>query len=170
MPLVANAVPVLTNIAAPETNFKRFFASQARAAEIVAPVAAIQGELWANLDLTLAAFADVARPFLQETISKGPKGLQTAIETFPQIRPFFRETQKFFTQAPARRRGAQRSRRRRSRTRSSTARPCCASPSAFNRQLEAFLRDLQKFAQDPIVPIGFQDLVDTVQALDPTIS
>jgi len=53
VPLVANAVPVLSNILAPETNFRRFFASQARAAQIVAPVAAVQGELWANLDLTL---------------------------------------------------------------------------------------------------------------------
>jgi phospholipid/cholesterol/gamma-HCH transport system substrate-binding protein len=168
VPLVANAVPVLTNILAPETNFRRFFASQARAAEIVAPVAAVQGELWVNLDLTLAAFADVARPFLQETISKGPKGLQTAIDTFPQIRPFFRETQKFFTNlqpgAVALRNSA----------------PTLAhafehgttvlrQSVGFNQQLTAFLRDFQQFAQDPVVPIGFQDLVNTVQSLDPTI-
>src|SRR5213593_2898144 len=93
VPLVQNAVPVLSNIAAPETNFRRFFAAPARAAQIVAPIAAIQGELWANLDLTLGAFADVARPFLQETISKGPQGMQTAIDTFPHLRPFFRESQ-----------------------------------------------------------------------------
>src|SRR4029453_5665109 len=92
VPLVSVATPVLTNVASPQTNFKRFFASQARAAQIAAPAAAIPGALWANLDLTIAAFADVARPFLQETISKGPGGLQTAIETFPQIRPFFRES------------------------------------------------------------------------------
>jgi hypothetical protein len=169
VPLVQNAVPVLSNIAAPETNFRRFFAAPAKAAQIVAPVAAIQGELWANLDLTLAAFADVARPFLQETISKGPRGMQTAIDTFPHLRPFFRESQKFFTNlqpgAVALRNSA----------------PDLADAFqhgtgvlrrsvGFNRQLASFLADLRTFAEDPIVPIGFRDLVNTVQSLDPTIS
>jgi ABC-type transporter Mla subunit MlaD len=169
VPLVENAVPVLTNVAAPETSFKRFFASPARAAQIVAPIAAIQGELWANLDLTIAAFADVARPFLQETISKGPEGLRTATETFPRIRPYFRETQKFFanlrpgsvalresapTLADAFQHGT----------------PVLRASVGFNRRLSDFLRDVQTFAQDPIVPIGFRDLADLVNALDPTIS
>ena len=74
VPLVANAVPVLTNIADPDTRWRRFFASQSRAAIIVAPVAVVQAQLWANLDLTISAFADVARPFLQETIRRGPGG------------------------------------------------------------------------------------------------
>jgi phospholipid/cholesterol/gamma-HCH transport system substrate-binding protein len=169
VPLVQNAVPVLGNIAAPETSFKRFFASQSRAAQIVAPIAAIQGELWANLDLTLAAFADVARPFLQETISKGPKGLQTATETFPRIRPFFRESAKFFHNlqpgAVALRQSAP--------TLADAfeiGTPVLRDSVGFNQRLGTFLRDLQKFAQDPIVPIGFRDLVNTVSALDPTIS
>ena len=169
VPLVQNAVPVLSNIAAPETNFRRFFASQAKAAQIVAPIAAIQGELWSNLDLTLAAFADVARPFLQETISKGPQGQQTAIDTFPHLRPFFRETQKFFTNlqpgavalrnsAPALADAFQ------------NGTTVLRNSVGFNQHLSGFLQDLQRFAQDPIVPIGFRDLVDTVQSLDPTIS
>jgi virulence factor Mce-like protein len=169
VPLVQNAVPVLGNIAAPETNFRRFFASQARAAQIVAPIAVIQGELWANLDLTLAAFADVARPFLQETISKGPKGLQTATDTFPRIRPFFRETQKFFTNlqpgAVALRKSAP--------TLADAFQhgtPVLRASVGFNQRLSDFLRHLQTFAEDPVVPIGFRDLVDTVNALDPTIS
>jgi ABC-type transporter Mla subunit MlaD len=169
VPLVGLATPVLSNIASPETNFRRFFASQSRAAQIVAPVAAIQGELWANLDLTIAAFADVSRPFLQETISKGPHGQQVAIETFPKIRPFFREAGKFFANlqpgaaalhdsAPTLAHAFE--------TGTDTLR---ASP-AFNRRLETFLGDLQDFAQNPLVPIGFRDLMDTVQALDPTLS
>ncbi len=83
VPLVQNAVPVLTNIASPETNFRRFFASQAQAAIITEPVAVQLGELWGNLSLTLAAFADVARPFLQDTITKGPSGQETFIEEAP---------------------------------------------------------------------------------------
>jgi ABC-type transporter Mla subunit MlaD len=169
VPLVGVATPVLSNIASPQTNFKRFFASQSRAAQIVAPIAAIQGELWANLDLTIAAFADVSRPFLQETISKGVGGQETAIETFPVIRPFFRQTGKFFAtlqpgaaalhdSAPTLAHAFE--------TGTTTLR---GSP-AFNRRLESFLGDLRDFAQDPVVPIGFRDLMDTVEALDPTLS
>jgi ABC-type transporter Mla subunit MlaD len=169
VPLVGLATPVLGNIASPEANFRRFFASQSRAAEIVQPVAALQGQLWANLDLTISAFADVSRPFLQETISKGPEGQLAAIETFPTLRPFFRETEKFFTNlqpgaaalndsAPTLAHAFE--------TGTDTLR---ASP-AFNRRLQVFLNDLRDFAQDPLVPIGFRDLMDTVEALDPTLS
>ena len=98
VPLVANAVPVLTNIASPETNFRRFFASQAQAAIITEPVAVQLGELWGNLSLTLAAFADVARPFLQDTITKGPSGQETFIEEAPALRGLFRATGDFFAE------------------------------------------------------------------------
>ena len=53
-------------------------------------------QLWANLSLTSAAFADVARPFLQDTITKGAGGQEQAIETFPKLRPFFDANGEFF--------------------------------------------------------------------------
>jgi ABC-type transporter Mla subunit MlaD len=168
VPLVSVATPVLSNIASPQTNFRRFFASQAKAAQIVEPVAVIQGELWANLDLTLAAFADVARPFLQETISKGPGGQQTAIETFPKIRPFFAETQKFFTNLQPGAAALRDSAPTLAHAFETGTRTLRASP-AFNRRLQTFLGDLRDFAQDPLVPIGLKDLSDTIQALDPTL-
>jgi ABC-type transporter Mla subunit MlaD len=169
VPLVGVATPVLANIASPQTNFRRFFASQARAAQIVAPVAVIQGELWANLDLTIAAFANVARPFLQETISKGPGGQQTAIETFPKIRPFFREAQQFFTNLQPGAAALHDSAPTLAHAFEGGTDVLRASPP-FNRRLETFLNDLRDFAQDPIVPIGLRDLMDTVDALDPTLS
>jgi hypothetical protein len=128
----------------------------------------IQGELWANLDLTLAAFADVARPFLQETISKGPGGQQTAIETFPKIRPFFAETQKFFTNLQPGAAALRDSAPTLAHAFETGTRTLRASP-AFNRRLQTFLGDLRDFAQDPLVPIGLKDLSDTIQALDPTL-
>jgi ABC-type transporter Mla subunit MlaD len=169
VPLVGLATPVLGNVAAPETNFKRFFASQARAAQIVAPVAALQGELWANLDLTISAFADVSRPFLQETISKGPHGQQVAIETFPKIRPFFRETEKFFANLQPGAAALGESAPTLAHAFETGTDTLLASP-AFNRRLQTFLGDLRDFAQDPLVPIGLRDLMDTVDALDPTLA
>jgi len=168
VPLVAVATPVLSNIAAPQTNFKRFFASQAKAAQIVEPVAVVQGELWANLDTTLSAFANVSRPFLQETISKGPGGQQTAIETFPKIRPFFAETQKFFTNLQPGAAALRDSAPTLAHAFETGTQVLRASP-AFNRSLQKFLIDFRNFAQDPLVPIGLKDLSDTVNVLDPTL-
>jgi ABC-type transporter Mla subunit MlaD len=169
VPLVANAVPVLTNIADPETRWRRFFASQSRAAIIVAPIAVIQGQLWANLDLTIAAFADVARPFLQETIRRGPAGMQTAIETFPQIRPFFKSTERFFAELQPGARALRRSAPTLADAFTIGVKGLQGSP-ALNRRLSTFLGDLEDFATDPLVPIGFKDLIETVRSLDPLIS
>jgi ABC-type transporter Mla subunit MlaD len=169
VPLVANAVPVLTNIADPDTRWDRFFASQARAAIIVAPVAAIQAELWANLDLTISAFADVARPFLQETIRRGPGGQETAIETFPQIRPFFRSTGEFFAELQPGARALRRSAPTLASAFTKGITGLEGSP-AFNRRLSRYLGDLEDFATDPLVPIGLKDLIETVKSIDPAIS
>jgi ABC-type transporter Mla subunit MlaD len=169
VPLVANAVPVLTNIADPDTRWRRFFASSSRAAVIVAPIAAVQAELWANLDLTIAAFADVARPFLQETIRRGPEGMQTAIETFPQIRPFFKSTERFFAELQPGAAALRRSAPTLADAFTIGVKGLEGSPK-LNRRLSTFLGDLEDFATDPLVPIGFKDLVDTVKALDPAIS
>jgi ABC-type transporter Mla subunit MlaD len=169
VPLVANAVPVLTNIADPDTRWRRFFASQARAAIIVAPVAIEQAQLWANLDLTISAFADVARPFLQETIRRGPEGMQTAIETFPQIRPFFRSTGEFFAELQPGARALRRSAPTLASAFTKGIKGLEGSPG-FNRRLSTYLGDLEDFATDPLVPIGLKDLIETVKSLDPAIS
>ena len=169
VPLLANAVPVLTNIAAPETNFRRFFASQARAAIITEPVAVQLGELWANLAVTLGAFADVARPFIQETISKGPSGQETFIEVAPTLRPFFRTTGRFFAELQPGTHALRGSADELASGFEGGVKGLKGSP-AFNRRLSVFLRDFEAFAQDPVVPIGLKDLTKTVQALDPLLS
>ncbi len=169
VPLVQNAVPVLSNIANPQTNFRRFFASQSRAAIITEPVAAQLGSLWANLSLTLAAFADVARPFLQDTITKGVGGQEQAIETFPKLRPFFDANGEFFATLQPGTRALSKAAPELARGFEQGVKGLAGSP-AFNRRLSTFLGDFEDFASDPIVPIGFRDLSELVRALDPTIS
>jgi ABC-type transporter Mla subunit MlaD len=169
VPLVQNAVPVLTNIASPQTNFRRFFASQAQAAIITEPVAVQLGELWANLSLTLAAFADVARPFLQDTITKGPSGQETFIEEAPKLRPFFRATGDFFAELQPGTRALVPRADELASAFEKGVKGLEGSPG-LNRRLSTFLGDLEDFASDPIVPIGFRDLIQTVRALDPLLS
>ena len=169
VPLVQVATPVLANIANPETNWRRFFASQAEAAIITEPVAVQLGQVWANLSITLQAFADVARPFLQDTITKGVSGQETAIEVFPKLRPFFDANREFFATLQPGTRALSKSAPTLARGFEEGVEGLADSP-AFNRRLSTFLRDFEAFASDPIVPIGFRDLVETVKALDPLVS
>jgi virulence factor Mce-like protein len=96
VPLVTDLEPVAQNLSDPDTRLNRFFASLARAAEEVAPVAEEQASLFVNLDTSFTALAQVARPFLQETISESPPSEQVAIEQFPKQRPFIRNNTAFF--------------------------------------------------------------------------
>jgi hypothetical protein len=49
------------------------------------------------LDQTFAAFAHVSRPYIQETIEKGPPTLETVNAGLPKINPFLHDTARFFT-------------------------------------------------------------------------
>jgi virulence factor Mce-like protein len=97
-PLVELLTPVMRNLADPNTGLSNFVSSLSATAAEVAPVAEIQGQLFADLDTTFAAFARVSRPFIQETISKSPAAEDTAIATLPTIRPFLTNTAKLFSE------------------------------------------------------------------------
>jgi virulence factor Mce-like protein len=73
-PLVTDLQPVMASLAAPSTRLDRLFTALGATAAEVAPVAETQAELFANLDVTFAALRDVARPYIQETISESPPG------------------------------------------------------------------------------------------------
>jgi hypothetical protein len=49
------------------------------------------------LDQTFKAFADVSRPYIQETIEKSPPTLETVNAGLPKINPFLHDTARFFT-------------------------------------------------------------------------
>jgi phospholipid/cholesterol/gamma-HCH transport system substrate-binding protein len=83
-------------LAQPSTGLARFFQALRDTAAEVAPVADIQAQLFVNLDTTFGAFARVARPFIQETISKSPATEETTIRTLPRIRPFLAHTTGLF--------------------------------------------------------------------------
>jgi len=95
--LALRAQPVLRAIVAPGTNFAGFWRALEDLNATVAPVALAQADLFVALDRTFAAFARVARPYIQETISKGPPTLDAAIEDLPAINPFLRSSERFFT-------------------------------------------------------------------------
>ena len=95
-PLLPRLERVMRNISDPQTGIGPFFTALAQSASAVAPVAETQAQMFVDLDTTLAAFADIARPYLQDTISKTPVTLHTASETLPVIRPFLVNSRKLF--------------------------------------------------------------------------
>jgi virulence factor Mce-like protein len=96
-PLVERLEPVMRNLASPQTDLAGFVRGLAGAAAEVAPVARQQGQLFVDLETTFGAFANVARPYIQETISKSPETEDTAIRTLPRIRPLLKNTAGLFS-------------------------------------------------------------------------
>jgi virulence factor Mce-like protein len=166
--LLSNLEPVATNLADTRTRLRAFFPALGRAARIVRPAAETQAELFTNLDITFTALSAVARPFIQDTISQSPPTLDTAITNFPQQRPFLENTAAFARElrpgvavlpatlpdlADALEFGI-------------TALP--GAPQ-FNRETANVFVSLEKFATDPLVPLGIDRLNDTVVSLRPTL-
>jgi ABC-type transporter Mla subunit MlaD len=168
VPLARNATAVFRNITDPDARFEEFFKEQGDAAGIVAPVAQIQAELFVALDRTFTAFADVARPFIQQSIEKGPSGLDTATEVFPRVRPFFGNAAQFFAELQP---GTRALRASASDLADAfvTGTTNVRRSVSLNQNLTGFLRSLQRLAQDPLVPVALRDLTETVRALDPTL-
>jgi virulence factor Mce-like protein len=167
-PLLSNLEPVMVNLSDPQTRLARFFPSLERAARIVAPAARTQGELFANLDTTFTALATVARPYIQETISKSPPTLDVATRQFPEQRAFLRNATAFAADLRPGVRVLP------------TTLPDLADALAFGRvtlaatprlnaRLASTFRALARFSSDPLVPRGIERLNDTVTSLDPTL-
>jgi phospholipid/cholesterol/gamma-HCH transport system substrate-binding protein len=87
-PLLNRLDPVARNLASPSTGLERFIRALAATAAEVAPVAETQAQMFVSLDSTFGAFASVARPFIQQTISETPPTLDTLTRTAPRIRRF----------------------------------------------------------------------------------
>jgi ABC-type transporter Mla subunit MlaD len=168
-PLLRDIIPVAQNLSSPDTHLRRFFGELGDAAAIVAPAAEAQAELFVNLDTTFGALREVARPFIQDSITGGRPALDTAIRTFPIQRPFLRNTELLFHEL---RPGAAALR---------TSAPTIAGAleegtrvlprtPPFNRRLASVLDELQTFAEDPMVPRGLQSTTSALRTLKPTLT
>ena len=166
--LFSNLEPVMSTLAAPATRLRRLFPSLERAARIVAPVAETQAELFENLDTTFAALASVARPHIQETISRGPAAMDAGLRGFARQRSFLENTAGFARDlAPGARVLPQ--------TVPDLAdalvigQPALRRAPALNRRVESLFVTLEDFATDPVVNLGVDRLGDTVKSLRPTL-
>jgi ABC-type transporter Mla subunit MlaD len=166
--LAENAQPVLGTLIAPSTDFNGFWRALEDLSATVAPVAETQAALWAALDRTFAAFARVSRPYIQETISKGPETLDVAIADLPALRPFFEDSARFFTALkPGAHAIAETSPTINAALRAGI--PVLNESPKLNAQLEPTAQALLDFQNAPGVFNGLDLLIDTNEVLDPGI-
>jgi virulence factor Mce-like protein len=166
-PLVRRLQPVARILGARRTQLGRFVTALRDAASEVAPVAQIQARMFVSLETTFGALADVARPFIQETISKSPPTLDTTTRTLPTIRPFLANSAGLFADlrpgvdaladtapdiADALQAGI----------------PALKASPKLNAELEPTAQSLFDFADDPANVRGINQLTELNQVLGPT--
>jgi ABC-type transporter Mla subunit MlaD len=167
-PLLRDVIPVMQNLAAPDTQLRRFVSELGTFNALVAPVAETNASLFVNLDATMAALREVARPYIQDSITKGKPALDEAIRDFPRQRPFLANTEGLMREL---RPGVRALR---------TAAPALSDALGtgikvlprtppLNKRLESLLAELKTFSDDPLVPRGIQSTTALVKALDPTL-
>ncbi|MEO8092508.1 MAG: MlaD family protein [bacterium] len=167
-PLLPRLQSVMKNLGARRTHLARFFDALAATAAEVAPVARQQAEMFAGLDTTFAAFAAVARPFIQETISESPPTLDVATRTLPRLRPFLDHSAALFTDL---RPGVESLRVNAPTiaTALEVGAPVLERTPVLNDQLAPTAQALEDFSDDPGVNAGLDRLEQTADILTPAL-
>jgi virulence factor Mce-like protein len=160
--------PVMRNLASPSTRLERFVQALSATAAEVAPVAEVQAQLFVDLDTTFAAFARVARPFIQETISESPPTLDVANRTLPEIRPFLAHSEALFTELGP---GVQTLRETSPALADALEAgvPALRTAPALNRELAPTAEALQRFNDNGDVRSGLTRLQETVDIFGPAV-
>jgi hypothetical protein len=166
---VENGQPILRKIAEPSTDFGGFWEALAALNATLAPVAETQANLFVALDSTFAAFARVSRPYIQETIEKSPPTLDEVNADLPAVRPFLRNSARFFT---ALRPGVKALAETSPVIAESlhTGIPVLNASPVLNNQLQPTAEALVDFQEAPGVFNGLDLLIDTNRVLKPSLA
>jgi virulence factor Mce-like protein len=167
-PLVTNAIPVLHNLAAPQTALRELFIALERVSGQAAPVADAQAAFFSDQDTFFAAWAGVARQ-LEEATAGGPASLEQAIHSLPFEAPFLRKAAVFMHLLRP----------------SAAALVTVAPPlghaftegavnlkaaTDLNTRLAESAQALQSFSQNPVVSLGLEDFTQTLQIGNPLLA
>jgi virulence factor Mce-like protein len=167
-PLVTNAVPVLHNLASPQTALREFFIALERASGQAAPVADQQAALYVDLDTFFTAFASASRSLEEATVG-GPPALEQAIHSLPFQAPFITKAALFMHEL-----------------RPSAAALIIVAPplghafkegavnlkaaTSLNKELAESAQALQAFGTNPVVTLGLEDFTQTLQIGSPLLA
>lgn len=168
-PLLRDVIPVMENLSDPRTNLERFVTETGQTASIVAPAAEAQASLFRNLDTTMAALNAVARPYIQDSITRGKPALDAGIESLPNQRPFLNNTEGLMRELQPGVRALRTAAPELSGALGAGIDVLPRAP-ALNRRLESLLGEVRTFVNDPLVPRGLQASNALVKSLDPTLA
>ena len=166
-PLATNAVPVLANLAAPQTDLRAFFPALDKVASQVAPVAETQAAWFRDLDTFFTAWAGVA-PSLEQAIAGGPAALRQATYSLPHQAPFIENATEFMRLLRPSARDLR------------TVAPQLGhafavgavnlrAATALNQAVAESSKAFQKFAENPVVTLSLEDLTETTEVGEPFI-
>ncbi|HSZ70160.1 MAG TPA: MlaD family protein [Solirubrobacteraceae bacterium] len=167
-PLVDNAVPVLHNLASPQTGLGQLFVALDKTARQVAPIAEQQAAFFVDLDTFFSAWAKAA-PSLERTIEGGPAALHQAIYSLPYEAPFVEKSTEFM---------------RLLRPSASLLRTTAGqlghafevgavnlhAASTVNQDLATALQAFRAYAENPLVTLGFEEFTKTLQLGNPLLA
>ncbi len=164
-PLVEHAVPVLHNLASPQTSIGQLFVALDKSARQIAPVAETQAAWFRELDTFFTAFAG-ASSSLERTIEGGPAALHQAIHSFPYQQPFLDKATEFMRLlAPN------------AKILAKVAAPLghafavgainLHAAVALNAQLASSLQALELFSKNPLVLLGLEEITRTAEVGTP---
>ncbi|HTZ87327.1 MAG TPA: MlaD family protein, partial [Solirubrobacteraceae bacterium] len=167
-PLVNHAIPVLRNLASPQTDLANFFPALERAAEQTAPVAETNAAGWSEQDTFFRAFASVAKSLEEATVG-GPASLEQAIYSLPHEAEFTEKSTEFMrllrpsaealvTVAPQLGHAF------------SVGAVNLNEATKLNDALAESAQALQKFAENPVVTAGLEDFTQTLQYGNPLLA
>jgi ABC-type transporter Mla subunit MlaD len=166
-PLVTNAIPVLANLASPQTDLRAFFPALDKIASQVAPVAETQAAWFRDMNTFFTAWAGVA-PSLEQAIAGGPAALRQATYSLPHQAPFIENATEFMRLLRPSARDLR------------TVAPQLGhafavgavnlrAATALNQSVAEGSRAFQAFAQNPVVTLSLEDLTQTAEVGEPFI-
>jgi virulence factor Mce-like protein len=167
-PLVTNAIPVLNNLASPQTALRELFIALERASGQAAPVTNQQAAFWADQDTFFAAWASVSHA-VEEATEGGPASLEQAIHSLPFEAPLLQKAALFMHEL------------RPSAAALTTVAPPLGhafkegavnlkSATTLNNELAESAQALQAFGQNPVVTLGLEDFTHTLQIGEPLLA
>jgi virulence factor Mce-like protein len=167
-PLVTKAIPVLRNLAAPQTGLREFFKALDAVSSQVAPVANAQAAFFSDQDTFFTAFASAAHS-LELATEGGPASLEQAIHSLPYEAPLIEKSTEFM-----------RLLRPSAKILRTVAKPLgdafavgavnLRAATTLNTRLALSAQAFQKFAEDPIVTAGLEDFTQTLQYGNPVLA
>ncbi|HXB16957.1 MAG TPA: MlaD family protein [Solirubrobacteraceae bacterium] len=166
-PVVNHAIPVLANLASPQTDFRGFFKGLLRSAEESAPVANQLGAQYVYLDKFFTAWAGVSKQ-LEEATAEGPASLEQSIHSLPAEAPLINNATEFMrllrpsaadlvTVAPPLAHGF------------AEGKTNLAAATQLNSALAESAEALAKFGNNPVINLAFEDFTHTVEIGNPVL-